>query len=715
VKVRLLLALHFHQPVGNFDSVFEDAARLCYRPIVDHFERHPGVPAAFHLSGCLLEWLERRDRPLLDRIVRLVSSGRIEAMGGGFYEPILTTIPREDALDQIARLREYWRSRTGIEPRGAWIAERVWEPGLASLLAEAGVAYTILDDQHLRFAGLLDDRFSGLFVTEREAKPVGFFPSDFQLRYLIPFRPIETVRDHFRSLEAGGREWILTYGDDVEKFGFWPGTHRWVFEEGWLEKFLALLEEERGPVAASTPGSYFAERPPARKVYVPNASYTEMLEWALPAASAAAYGSTRRAALDAGSPPEQVRAFVRGSLWDMFLSRYPEADQLHKHVLWTSRRARALPAAFPGAGAAVTAALRAQCNCAYWHGLFGGLYFPHLRHGAYRNVLEADEILAREAGPGPGRVAVERVDLDGDLREEVILRTATTQAFLRPDDGLTLVELDHLPSRFNVTNIVSRWEESYHRGADQTHAPAADGALASPHEHAVAIRSEDLRSQIFDVHPLRGLRDFVSSAAPTVESLSRTGDLESLRGPIVSWQTDETGVSGRARLGAIEFRKRIALDTSGSLTARWDLEGPDEGAGTHAWLGTILCLSLLTPDAPDRARILESAAGRVSRGAPGDPSVEENAIRLTLEDRAFGFALDVVPDRPARLITAPIRTLQRSEDRYESTYQGTLVALCWPVGSGTGRLRSAGLSLTFRSLPHGDPPPDPGRDRVERS
>jgi 4-alpha-glucanotransferase len=713
VKVRLVLALHFHQPVGNFDSVFEDATRLCYRPIVEHFERHPGVPAAFHLSGCLLEWLESHDRPFLDRIVRLVSSGRIEPMGGGFYEPILPALPREDALDQIARLREYWKSRTGIDPRGAWIAERVWEPGLASLLAEAGVDYTILDDQHLRFAGLLDDRFSGLFVTERAGKPVAFFPSDFKLRYLIPFRPIEAVRDHFRALEEGGREWVLTYGDDAEKFGFWPGTHRWVFEEGWLERFLALLEEEKGPVAAASPGRYFAERPPARKVYVPNASYTEMLEWALPAASVAEYGSIRQAALGQRCAPESVRAFVRGSLWDMFLSRYPEADQLHKHVLWTSRRARALPAASADAGAAVTAALRAECNCSYWHGLFGGLYFPHLRQGAYRSVLEADGILARDQGNG--RVGVERIDLDGDLQDEVILRTATTQAFLRPADGLTLVELDHLPSRFNVTNIVSRWEESYHRAADQTHAHAADEALTSPHERSVAIRGEDLRDQVFDVHPLRSLRDFVSSGPPTIETLSRTGDLESLRGPVLSWRTDETGVIGRARLGPITYQKRVSLDAAGGLTARWDLETQgEESAAPGAWFATILCLSLLTPKAPDRAMVIEAAGGRATRGAPGDPTVEENAARLTLLDRAFGFALDLVPDRPVRLVTAPIRTLQRSEDRYESTYQGTLVALCWPLGSGKSRLRSAGMTVTFRSLPDRDPAAHPDRDHVER-
>src|SRR5262249_19607334 len=159
-----------------------------------------------------------------------------------------------------------------------------------------------------------------------------------------PFRPIETVREHLAKAAAAGEGPgpILTYGDDAEKFGLWPDTHAWVYGEGWLERFLALLEEPDGPARALPPGAVLDTAPPARKVYVPNASYTEMLEWALPAASAGRYAATRAAALGQGNG-EAVRAFVRGSLWDMFLARYPEADQLHKHVLRTSRRARGLP------------------------------------------------------------------------------------------------------------------------------------------------------------------------------------------------------------------------------------------------------------------------------------------------------------------------------------------------------------------------------------
>ena len=691
MKVRLLLALHFHQPVGNFDQVFRDAARLCYAPIVDHFERHPGVGAAFHLSGCLIEWLEKNDRALLDRFLALVGSGRIEPLGGGFYEPILPAIPRADALEQIERLASWWQRRSGVRPVGAWVAERVWEPGLAEVLAEAGVGYTILDDQHLRFAGLLDERFSGLFVTERAGRAVGFFPSDFQLRYLIPFRTVDTVREHFAALARHGAERVLTYGDDAEKFGLWPGTYRWVHEEKWLEKFFTLLEEEGGPARAIPPGRCFAERPPARKVYVPSASYTEMLEWALPAESAAEYGKTRRAAL-AGASAESVRAFVRGSLWDMFLSRYPEADQIHKHVLWTSRRARALAPGAAGRTEAITAVLRAECNCAYWHGLFGGIYFPHLRHGVYQSVLEADAILA--AGEA-GSVRVEVEDLDGDLEPEVILRCAATQAFFRPSDGGTLAELDFLPARFNVTNVMSRWKESYHAGADVTHAPAVEGALASPHEQAVGLPAADLKGRHFDDLPLRSLRDFWSPEPPTAAGLSGFEKMDLLRGRLEGWEKTERGFASRACIGPLRYRKEMSMQPDGSLRAAWEI-APARGKA-EGWFGALLCLSLLARGAPDRSMSVLAADGRRIQAAPGDSLDVAEAARITLEDRAFGFALDLVPRHPARLATCPVETLQRSEARAETVYQGTLFALCWATAAAD--LRAPELHITFRRLP----------------
>ena len=86
-------------------------------------------------------------------------------------------------------------------------------------------------------------------------------------------------------------------------------------------------------------------------------------------------------------------SFVRGGIWQNFLAKYPESNWMHKRMLGVSRRVRALdPATCEKAGVdlghAKTALFRAQCNCAYWHGLFGGLYLNYLRHAIWQNLVD---------------------------------------------------------------------------------------------------------------------------------------------------------------------------------------------------------------------------------------------------------------------------------------------------------------------------------------
>src|SRR5512135_2143671 len=147
-KIYLSLALHNHQPVGNFDFVIEDAYQRAYDPMIDALERHPGVRLALHYSGVLHDWLKRHHPDFLQRVRTLVGRRQVEILTGGHYEPVLVALPDADKLGQIARLTDTIRADFGAEPIGAWLAERVWEPHLPKSLHEAGVQYTIVDDTH---------------------------------------------------------------------------------------------------------------------------------------------------------------------------------------------------------------------------------------------------------------------------------------------------------------------------------------------------------------------------------------------------------------------------------------------------------------------------------------------------------------------------------------------------------------------------------------
>ncbi len=128
--VNLMFGVHSHQPVGNFDGVFRESYETCYRPFLETLARHPGVRAALHYSGSLLEWMEENEPGYIDNIGSMVERGQVEILSGGFYEPIPPIIPREDAIGQLRMMNDYIRRRFGREPRGLWLTERVWEPHL---------------------------------------------------------------------------------------------------------------------------------------------------------------------------------------------------------------------------------------------------------------------------------------------------------------------------------------------------------------------------------------------------------------------------------------------------------------------------------------------------------------------------------------------------------------------------------------------------------
>ncbi|HUE43521.1 MAG TPA: 4-alpha-glucanotransferase, partial [Candidatus Sulfotelmatobacter sp.] len=112
-RLHLVLLVHAHQPTGNFDHVFEQSFARCYHPFVDVLERHRNARMGLHYTGPLLTWIESHHPDYFERLRELVKRGQVEMVGGGFYEPILISIPSADQRDQIVRLADYVEQHFG--------------------------------------------------------------------------------------------------------------------------------------------------------------------------------------------------------------------------------------------------------------------------------------------------------------------------------------------------------------------------------------------------------------------------------------------------------------------------------------------------------------------------------------------------------------------------------------------------------------------------
>jgi len=575
-SVGFAFGVHLHQPVGNFDHVFEAHLRDVYRPLIERLAERRFFPFTLHVSGPLLEWLEAHDAPYLDLIGRLAAEGHIELLLAGFYEPVLASLPPADRVEQVGWMREAIQRRFGVTATGLWLTERVWEPDLAADLADAGVRYLVLDDRHFLVSGFERDQLHAPFWTESGGKRVALFPIDERLRYLIPFRPPAATAEYLRELRAAGRP-LAVFVDDGEKFGGWPGTKDWVYTRGWLAQFLDAIGAlvAAGEVRLTTPGAALDQLPSGGLAYLPTASYREMEAWALPPPAALRLARLERELGETRmTGPEG--ALVRGGHWSNFLVKYPEANRMHKKMLALSAlcRDRGDP---PAARRAIG---RAQCNDAYWHGVFGGLYLPHLRSAIWRNLAQAERELRHDEA-----LVAEQLDLDGDGAMEIWIHSARFSALVSPRRGGVLEEYTVFESGINYADVLTRRREAYHEPA-RTEPGAASAQGGGAADGTPSIHDLERASRLERLPPVDAANralfvDRVLSGQITLSAYS-AGEF----GAVASWVEtafDATldsspravelvlrPVSGAMPAGLLE--KRLRFEQSGDLTVsyRWD-------------------------------------------------------------------------------------------------------------------------------------------------
>jgi 4-alpha-glucanotransferase len=634
--IRFVFGLHLHQPVGNFDHVFEQHVRDVYRPILERLSAHQFLPIVLHLSGPLLEWLEAHDSKYLDQLGRLVSDRRVELLLAGFYEPVLASLPRLDRVEQIQWMHDVIKRRFGFAARGLWLTERVWEPELAADLAAAGVRYALVDDRHFLTSGFASEQLHAPFWTESDGKRVALFPIDERLRYLIPFRPPEETADYLRELRGAGHR-LAVLADDGEKFGGWPGTKEWVYDRGWLDRFLATIGGliERGEVQLSTLTDALNEVPSGGIAYLPTASYREMEAWALPPDAALRLirlerdlGEARLAGPDG--------ALIRGAHWRNFLVKYTESNRMHKKMQALSFLARER-----GNPPSVRRAIgRAQCNDAYWHGVFGGLYLPHLREAIWRNLARAERELRRGEG-----ITAEVLDLDGDGHEEIWIHSDQFSAIVSPWRGGCIEEYTIFATEMNFANTLTRRREAYHETALEHKSDSSnngEGGAPSIHDIEAGLRLEQRPAVDADDRAL-----FVDRVLPQGLSYDQyaSGDYR----PTKSWAR----AACRFTMEQAEDAVEIVCSFPGA-----------EGAGAS-----------LTK------RIRFAREGGLSVDYRWDKSLGAPTDLFAVELSLFGSP-EVRADPPVERWTYPIETVAKSERGLDRTKQGDSLTLRWKMDVG---------------------------------
>jgi 4-alpha-glucanotransferase len=680
-KFKLAFGLHNHQPVGNFDHVFRQAHADAYAPFLDLVERFPGIRFSLHQSGILWNWQQQNNPEYFDLVAKLVGRGQLELLTGGFYEPILTAIPTRDVLGQIDMLTGYLKGYFGVEPRGLWLTERVWEPHLPKVLGEAGIKFLPVDDTHFIFAGREQRELTGPFITEHEGVTVTLLPIQKRLRYLIPFGTVPEVIAQLREQAEENPDGVAVYADDGEKFGVWPNTHQHCYDDHWLEQFFHELERNNDWLEVVPLGDA-ADLPAVGRVYLPSASYEEMLHWALPAKAFVDYEQFENW-LKASHKFEQWGRFVRGSHWRAFLSKYDESNLMHKKMLAVSRKLAEVEKSRSLSNDR-TAQIKdklyaAQCNCPYWHGVFGGLYLPHIRQAVYGNIVEA-EALIREA-LGVTGVQIETLDYDCDGHDEVTVTTDQISAVIHPDHGGTLLDLGLLKHGFNLTDTLTRRREGYHLKLDSAVTSAAADGTTSIHDLVLA-KEPGLKEYLVDDQYLkRCFIDHFLAEGTTLESFQRGSFAEV--GDFVSRPysfridpaahavtlTREGTVTGGHAATQIRLEKRFVFQAElGRIDVTYDIT---KISGPHC-----VALFAVENNFNFQAGHADDRFLTVDKLRPEDSFLDATgkhypAHTIALADTYRGVAVAVGSEQTSEIWHAPLFTVSLSEGGFEKVFQGT--------------------------------------------
>jgi hypothetical protein len=387
-----------------------------------------------------------------------------------------------------------------------------------------------------------------------------------------------------------------------------------------------------GEVHLTTFAEALAAVPPGGLAYLPTASYREMEGWSLPTD-----GARRLGKLEQELGEERLKgpdgALVRGAHWRNFMVKYSEANRMHKKMTALSTLCRAAGDP-PDARRAIG---RAQCNDAYWHGVFGGLYLPHLREAVWAQLARAEQLL--RSGE---RLVWEVCDLDSDGRDELWLHDATFSAVLSPGRGGVIEEYTVFEHGINYANTLTRRREAYHDGL----APAGTDPGGGTGDHSPEARMRITELPPLDPEPRALIRErFLDPEVDegmyvrgdydpvwTVSAARLSMAVEPVAGGVeVAFHSTEAGVP--------VFEKRYRFLTGGGLVADYRWHAPARRPGT-----------VFAPE--------------VSHAGP---------LEITASPSTPIWSYDIV-------------TVAKSEKALEQTVQGRAVTPRWPIAVNEARL-----------------------------
>jgi hypothetical protein len=442
-NLQIILGSHVHVPYGAGEGEYERAYGLKLKPFVSALYRFPQIQGTLHCSGAFLNWVDRTYHACTMSIDEMVSRKQLELLGGGFYEPLFTLIPLQDKIGQVEMLTTYLRKRFGKKPQGCWLPALSWEQNLVGPLLSCGMAYTFLEEDRFRRAGLSGEELYAPCLSEDQGKLISVFPISRSLEALFhggeeaaaPF--VEALSKLAGDLPDPASRVVTVFPDPCRSMAS-PGEA----ELYWYRFFQGLAGS---PLSFTTPGRFIKGRRGLRRAYFP------------------------------GSEDRQ------------YLIDYPEANGIYAKMVFSHMLINQLRGDKERKHTALKELWKAQGYDAFYPAESGGVYRGDLRKSAFRSMLEAEKITRENGNFIP---CLMNFDFDLDNEDEYLFQGEYINCYVRLE-GAGLFELDYLPRSWNYLDTFSH-PEGRPSGFSDLILPGSPGA-GDPEAWAAALAGPGIR------------------------------------------------------------------------------------------------------------------------------------------------------------------------------------------------------------------------------
>ena len=401
---------------------------------------------------------------------------------------------------------------------------------------------------------------------------------------------------------------------------------------------------------------------------------------------------------------------MRGGFWRGFFSKYAESNLLHKKMLRVSWKLHHATPKGAKRGAkrnaalarATTNLLRAQCNDAYWHGIFGGLYAPHLRTALWRELVRAETVADGLHHGAKAYQTITQLDFDADGQEEIEITSPEFAALIKPSGGGTTKSWISVQAAFTLSinsPIRRKWRPTI-PGCRTRSRPLNDLRARLITDQIAVGKEAGLENCLkHDCWPRNGI-----SAQLLFEKGKTHEDFEALRlGELAAFASGDyavekatprdvtlaheaalccvpKGIEPAAHLHAVKIFKFDGSQDGFTVSCGLNLSRLGPASGTDApvapqqfMVGLEIVLNLLAPNISDR--YFEFSGSR----QPLEWSGVVEGSRLRVADEWQDVAVEIEARGASQLWIAPIETVSESEEGFERVYQGSQIMALWDV------------------------------------